>query len=128
MPAPQLQGIGAALLSKCTRDQGFIPVNKNLWSLSYITCMGCSAFLLLALMYFLIDVKGWWGGRPFIFPGMNSIFVYVGHSLLGAYFPFSWEMKCTGHHWEALFQSLWGTSLWLCIAYLLYRKKFFLKI
>ncbi|KAJ8360022.1 hypothetical protein SKAU_G00165470 [Synaphobranchus kaupii] len=123
-----MQGIVAAVLSKCTRDQGFIPVNKNLWSLSYVTCMGSSSFLLLALMYILIDIKGWWAGQPFIFPGMNSIFVYVGHSLLGAYFPFSWEMKFTGDHWEALFQSLWGTSLWLCIAYQLYRKSFFLKI
>lgn len=25
------QGISAAILSKCKRDGGFIPVNKNLW-------------------------------------------------------------------------------------------------
>ncbi|KAJ8248170.1 hypothetical protein GJAV_G00239110 [Gymnothorax javanicus] len=123
-----LLGIITAIFSKCTRDQGFIPVNKNLWSLSYVTCMGFSSFLLLAFMYFLIDIKGWWGVQPFIYPGMNSIFVYVGHSLLGAYFPFSWEMKFTEDHWEALFQSLWGTSLWIGIAYMLYRKSFFLKI
>ncbi|XP_061914685.1 heparan-alpha-glucosaminide N-acetyltransferase-like isoform X1 [Entelurus aequoreus] len=121
-------GISAAILSKCTRDEGFIPVNKNLWSLSYVTCMGCFSFLLLGGVYFICDVKGWWGGQPFIYPGMNSIFVYVGHSLLGFYFPFSWEMRFQESHWELLFQSLWGTALWLIIAYLLYRKKFFLKI
>lgn len=60
--------------------------------------------------------------------GMNSIFVYVGHSLLGFYFPFSWLMRHQESHWEWLFQSLWGTALWVIIAYLLYRKKFFLKI
>uniref|UniRef100_A0A665TRR4 Si:dkey-192p21.6 n=1 Tax=Echeneis naucrates TaxID=173247 RepID=A0A665TRR4_ECHNA len=97
-------------------------------SLSYVTCMGCFSFLLLAAMYFVSDVKGWWGGQPFIYPGMNSIFVYVGHSLLGFYFPFSWEMNFQQSHWEQLFQSLWGTGLWVLIAYLLYRKKFFLKI
>uniref|UniRef100_A0A3P9BZA4 Si:dkey-192p21.6 n=1 Tax=Maylandia zebra TaxID=106582 RepID=A0A3P9BZA4_9CICH len=117
-----------AILSKCTRDGGFIPVNKNLWSLSYIMCMGCLSFLLLGGMFFVVDIKGWWGGQPFIYPGMNSIFVYVGHSLLGFYFPFSWEMRFQQSHWEWLFQSLWGTALWLLIAYLLYRKKFFLKI
>uniref|UniRef100_A0A8D3AP24 Si:dkey-192p21.6 n=1 Tax=Scophthalmus maximus TaxID=52904 RepID=A0A8D3AP24_SCOMX len=121
-------GISAAILSKCTRDGGFIPVNKNLWSLSYVTCMGCFSFLLLGGMYFVTDIKGWWGGQPFIYPGMNSIFVYVGHSLLGFYFPFSWEMHNQRSHWEWLFQSLWGTALWVLIAYLLYRKKFFLKI
>ncbi|XP_045067363.1 heparan-alpha-glucosaminide N-acetyltransferase isoform X3 [Coregonus clupeaformis] len=123
-----LLGISTAILSKCTRDEGFIPVNKNLWSLSYITCMGCFSFLLLGVMYFIMDVKAWWGGQPFIYPGMNSIFVYVGHSLLGSYFPFSWEMRFVDSHWEKLFQSLWATSLWVLIAYLLYRKKFFLKI
>ncbi|XP_077352550.1 heparan-alpha-glucosaminide N-acetyltransferase [Festucalex cinctus] len=121
-------GISAAILSKCTRDEGFIPVNKNLWSLSYVTCMGSLSFLLLAGMYLITDVLGWWGGQPFIYPGMNSILVYVGHSLLGFYFPFSWEMRFQENHWEWLFQSLWGTALWVIIAYVLYRKKFFLKI
>ncbi len=63
-----------------------------------------------------------------LFAGMNSIFVYVGHSLLGFYFPFSWEMRFQDSHWEQLFQNIWGTALWVFIAYLLYRKKFFLKI
>ncbi|KAK5908162.1 hypothetical protein CgunFtcFv8_016243 [Champsocephalus gunnari] len=121
-------GISAAILSKCTRDGGFIPVNKNLWSLSFVLCMGSVSFLLLGGMYYVTDIKGWWGGQPFIYPGMNSIFVYVGHTLLGFYFPFSWEMRFQESHWEQLFQSLWGTALWVLIAYLLYRKKFFLKI
>uniref|UniRef100_A0A7N8WMZ7 Si:dkey-192p21.6 n=1 Tax=Mastacembelus armatus TaxID=205130 RepID=A0A7N8WMZ7_9TELE len=128
MFSESITGISAAILSKCTRDGGFIPVNKNLWSLSYVTCMGCFSFLLLGAMYFVIDIKGWWGGQPFIYPGMNSTFVYVGHSLLGFYFPFSWEMAFQASHWEWLFQSLWGTSLWVLISYFLYRKKFFLKI
>uniref|UniRef100_A0AAY4DYX8 Uncharacterized protein n=1 Tax=Denticeps clupeoides TaxID=299321 RepID=A0AAY4DYX8_9TELE len=97
-------------------------------SLSYVTCMGCFSFLLLGVMFFIVDIKGWWGGQPFIYPGMNSIFVYIGHSLLGAYFPFSWEMRCQDSHWELLFQNLWATFLWVLIAYFLYRKRFFLKI
>ncbi|XP_023182860.1 heparan-alpha-glucosaminide N-acetyltransferase-like isoform X1 [Xiphophorus maculatus] len=126
-------GISAAILSKCTRDGGFIPVNKNLCSclcrsLSYVTAMGCFSFLLLGAMFFIIDVKGWWRGQPFLYPGMNSIFVYVGHSLLGFYFPFSWEIGFQQSHWELLLQNLWGTGLWVLIAFLLYRKKFFLKI
>ncbi|XP_067828430.1 heparan-alpha-glucosaminide N-acetyltransferase [Heptranchias perlo] len=123
-----LLGIISAVLTKCRREEGFIPVNKNLWSLSFITTMGCFSFILLSLMYYIIDMKEWWGGEPFIFPGMNSIFVYVGHSVLGWYFPFSWEMKYKNSHAERLLQDLVGTAVWVFIAYLLYRKKFFLKI
>ncbi|XP_037545263.1 heparan-alpha-glucosaminide N-acetyltransferase [Nematolebias whitei] len=125
---PEREGTSAAALCKCTRDGGFIPVNKNLWSLSYVMCMGCFSFLLLGGMYLIIDVKGWWSGQPFINPGTNSILVYVGHSLLGFYFPFSWEIRFQESHWELLLQNLWGTALWVLVSYLLYRKKFFLKI
>ncbi len=40
-------------------------------SLSFVTCMGCMSFVLLGLMYFIVDVKEWWGGQPFIYPGMR---------------------------------------------------------
>ncbi|XP_069096296.1 heparan-alpha-glucosaminide N-acetyltransferase-like isoform X1 [Pleurodeles waltl] len=123
-----LLGILSAILTKCSRDEGFIPVNKNLWSLSFVTTMSCFSFLVLGVMFYVIDVKHWWGGQPFIFPGMNSIFVYVGHSLLGSYFPFNWEMKSSDSHAEPLAQDLLGTSIWVLVAYFLFRQKFFLKI
>ncbi|XP_075466535.1 heparan-alpha-glucosaminide N-acetyltransferase-like isoform X7 [Ascaphus truei] len=121
-------GIISAILTKCTRDEGFIPVNKNLWSLTFVTTLSCFSFLLLGLMFYVIDVRHWWGGQPFIYPGMNSIFVYVGHSLLGTYFPFNWEIKDWTSHYEFLGQDVLGTALWVFVSYLLYRKKFFLKI
>lgn len=31
--------------------------------------MGCMSFVLLGMMYFVVDIKGWWGGQPFIYPG-----------------------------------------------------------
>ncbi len=37
-------------------------------SLSFVTCMGCMSFVLLGLMYFVVDIKEWWGGQPFIYP------------------------------------------------------------
>ncbi|XP_077310059.1 heparan-alpha-glucosaminide N-acetyltransferase-like [Lithobates pipiens] len=123
-----LLGTVSAILTKCTRDEGFIPVNKNLWSLSFITTLSCFSFLLLSLMFYVIDVRHWWGGQPFIYPGMNSIFVYVGHTLLATYFPFNWEVKDSKSHYELLAQDLLGTSIWVLVAYLLYRQKFFLKI
>lgn len=60
-----------------------VVVKHRLWSflprsLSYVTCMGSFSFLLLGAMYFIIDVKGCWSGRPFIYPGtVYSLFKSV---------------------------------------------------
>uniref|UniRef100_A0A7N6B209 Heparan-alpha-glucosaminide N-acetyltransferase catalytic domain-containing protein n=1 Tax=Anabas testudineus TaxID=64144 RepID=A0A7N6B209_ANATE len=116
------------VLTKCSRDQGFIPVNKNLWSLSYVTTLACFAFVLLVLVYYTVDVRKWWSGAPFYYPGMNSILVYVGHEVFEEYFPFRWRMANNQSHAEHLTQNLVATSCWVFISYVLYRKKIFWKI
>uniref|UniRef100_A0A8C1E393 Heparan-alpha-glucosaminide N-acetyltransferase n=1 Tax=Cyprinus carpio carpio TaxID=630221 RepID=A0A8C1E393_CYPCA len=121
-------GIISAALTKCSRNDGFIPVNKNLWSLSYVTTLSCFAFVALVFFYYSVDVKKWWSGAPFFYPGMNSILVYVGHEVFEEYFPFRWKMANSQSHAEHLAQNLVATSVWVIIAYLLYRKKIFWKI
>ncbi|XP_026160123.1 heparan-alpha-glucosaminide N-acetyltransferase isoform X2 [Mastacembelus armatus] len=121
-------GVVSAVLTKCSTDQGFIPVNKNLWSLSYVTTLACFAFVLLVLIYYIVDVKKWWSGAPFYYPGMNSILVYIGHEVFEDYFPFRWRMANSQSHAEHLTQNLVATSCWVFIAYVLYRKKIFWKI
>ncbi|XP_041789111.1 heparan-alpha-glucosaminide N-acetyltransferase isoform X1 [Chelmon rostratus] len=123
-----LLGVISAVLTKCSKDQGFIPVNKNLWSLSYVTTLACFAYVLLVLVYYTVDVKKWWSGAPFYYPGMNSILVYVGHEVFEEYFPFRWRMANNQSHAEHLTQNLVATSCWVFISYLLYRKKIFWKI
>uniref|UniRef100_A0A671XNH9 Heparan-alpha-glucosaminide N-acetyltransferase n=1 Tax=Sparus aurata TaxID=8175 RepID=A0A671XNH9_SPAAU len=121
-------GVISAVLTKCSTDEGFIPVNKNLWSLSYVTTLACFAYVLLVMIYYTVDVKNWWSGAPFYYPGMNSILVYVGHEVLEDYFPFRWRMANSQSHAEHLTQNLVATSCWVLISYVLYRKKIFWKI
>ncbi|KAM3864849.1 heparan-alpha-glucosaminide N-acetyltransferase [Diretmus argenteus] len=121
-------GTISAVLTKCSRDQGFIPVNKNLWSLSYVTTLACFAYVVLVLVYYTVDVKKWWTGAPFYYPGMNSILVYVGHEVFEEYFPFRWRMANSQSHAEHLTQNLLATSCWVFIAFILYKKKIFWKI
>ncbi|XP_037554208.1 heparan-alpha-glucosaminide N-acetyltransferase [Nematolebias whitei] len=121
-------GAISAVLTKCSSDQGFIPVNKNLWSLSYVTTLACFAFVLLVLIYYTVDVKKWWSGAPFYYPGMNSILVYTGHEVFREYFPFRWRMADSQSHTEHLTQNLVATSCWVLISYILYRKRVFWKI
>ncbi|XP_023685539.2 heparan-alpha-glucosaminide N-acetyltransferase [Paramormyrops kingsleyae] len=121
-------GIISAILTKCSKEYGFIPVNKNLWSLSYITTLSCFAFVILFFVYYTVDVVKFWSGAPFFYPGMNSILVYVGHEVFQSYFPFRWKMWNSQSHAEHLTQNLVATSIWVLISYLLYRKKIFWKI
>ncbi|XP_033829333.1 heparan-alpha-glucosaminide N-acetyltransferase [Periophthalmus magnuspinnatus] len=121
-------GVISAILTRCSKDGGFIPVNKNLWSLSYVTTLACFAFVLLVLVYYVVDVRKWWSGAPFYYPGMNSILVYVGHEVFEQYFPFRWQMVNIQSHAEHLAQNVVATSCWVFISYVLYRKKIFWKI
>ncbi|XP_069638728.1 heparan-alpha-glucosaminide N-acetyltransferase isoform X1 [Haliaeetus albicilla] len=123
-----VMGIISAILTKCSKEEGFIPINKNLWSISYVTTMSCFAFILLLLIYYLVDVKRLWSGTPFFYPGMNSILVYIGHEVFENYFPFKWKMQDSQSHAEHLTQNLTATTLWVIISYLLYRRRIFWKI
>lgn len=121
-------GLISAALTKVSENEGFIPVNKNLWSISYVTTLSAFAFFILLMLYPIVDVKGLWTGAPFFYPGMNSILVYVGHEVFHNYFPFQWKLGNTQSHKEHLTQNIVATALWVLIAYILYKKKVFWKI
>jgi hypothetical protein len=54
------------------------PINKNLWSSSFVLFAGGWSFLLLAAFYALIDILGWRSfGFFFAVIGMNSVLIYM---------------------------------------------------
>ncbi|MDJ0766991.1 MAG: DUF5009 domain-containing protein [Myxococcota bacterium] len=54
------------------------PINKNLWTSSYVVFTAGAALQFLGVSYWLIDIKGWRGWAfPGIVFGMNAIAVYV---------------------------------------------------
>jgi predicted acyltransferase len=61
----------------------YFPINKQLWTSTYVLLTAGLALLLLAIFYLLIDawkIKQW--ATPFIIFGTNAITAYVGSSLL----------------------------------------------
>ena len=56
----------------------FFPIIKKIWTSSYVLVAGGFSLELLALFYYLIDVRGWhkWS-MPLIVIGMNSITIYL---------------------------------------------------
>lgn len=120
-------GTIAAVLCKFQKDDGWIPVNKNLWSVSFVLLTACFAFLLLSILYVVVDAGKWWNGYPFLYAGMNPIVLYVGHELATDKFPWSWQPYFHTHT-EYLAMDIWGTCLWLLIAFILFKKDIYLSI
>jgi len=56
----------------------WLPINKSIWTSSFALLTGGLAMVVLAISYYLLDIKGWRRGtRPFYIYGMNAITVYV---------------------------------------------------
>lgn len=108
------------------------PVNKILWTSSYVLFAGGLSLLLFGLFYWLIDYKGYkkWA-FPFIVIGMNAITIYVIQML----FDFGIIVDILihgfvgrmGNFGEAFFFFCMVAIKWLFL-YFLYKKKIFLKV
>jgi heparan-alpha-glucosaminide N-acetyltransferase len=132
-----------------------IPLNKNLYSMSYIFLMAGTAGILLSICYILIDIpeSRWfeYSFMPFIVLGMNSIAIYAGDEFLpyiigkrnGDGFiywggnptnnPANWfysNILLYGRNVELanFFYALIDVTFWVIVAAIMYRKKIFVKI
>ena len=123
----------------------WFPINKKLWTSSFVLLTAGLALLCLALCYWILDVKLWRGhwATPFLVFGMNPIAAYVfaeaiSHSL--SHLSTSSGMFLDDALYQHLFQPFAdaaNASLLYAICYvlmcwvamwMLYRKRVFLKI
>ncbi|KAJ8667901.1 hypothetical protein QAD02_009564 [Eretmocerus hayati] len=105
-----------------------VPVNKNLWSISFVMVTTCFSLGLLSASYLFTDVLNIWDGGPFRIPGMNSTVMYIGHQIFYVLFPFHWKIgKMNTHSWQ-LAENLWVVTVWTCIAYILHRKRIYVTL
>ncbi|BDD12541.1 DUF5009 domain-containing protein (plasmid) [Fulvitalea axinellae] len=124
---------GLVLLGVAQAWNLFFPINKNLWTSSFtLQCAGLS-LLLMAVFYYVIDVKGFtkWA---FFFRviGMNSILIYMSGIFINWSYAtrsmFQWLAQLGGEQYGAVI--LAGAAImvrWLFL-YFLYRKKIFLSV
>jgi len=61
----------------------WFPINKSLWTSSYVFFTGGLAMQFLGLCYWLIDIKGYkaWT-KPFVIFGVNAITLFVGTGVM----------------------------------------------
>lgn len=109
------------------------PINKRLWTSSFILLTGGLSFLCLALFYWVIDIlqfNSW--AFFFVVIGMNSITIYLAYHFID--FGFTSKLLFEGLYvnapepWHPVFQSLGALVLVWVFLYVLYRKKIFIKI
>lgn len=130
----RLLALGAALVvAGCIWDFIF-PINKNLWTSSFMLVTGGLSLLLLAVFYWIIDVKGFqkW---TFFFTviGMNSILIYLAGEFIdfeyAAKFFFGGLVGFLSEDW--LRSTLLATGVlavkWAFL-YFMYKKKTFLRV
>jgi predicted acyltransferase len=91
------------------------PVNKSIWTSSYVLLTGGLAAALFGLSYWVVDVAGWSGwAAPFVTYGRNAIAVYVGAGLFArTLLSIQWP-DATGvavSLWQRLYQALYASWL-----------------
>lgn len=126
----------------------WFPINKGIWTSSYVLFTGGMALQFLGMCYWLIDVKNYkWWTKPFVVYGLNAITVFFLSGIVGRLLIL---IKVTNSAGEAvalktyLYNLLFTSWLspinaslawailnilfWLGILWIMYSKKWFIKI
>ena len=111
----------------------YFPINKHLWTSSFILLTGGMSLLFLALFYWIIDILGhhkW----AFFFKviGMNSLVIYLAYRFIDFGYTsrllFSGYYHYAGAKWQPAWNALGALALVWIFLYILYRKKIFVRI
>ncbi|MCM1296560.1 MAG: heparan-alpha-glucosaminide N-acetyltransferase domain-containing protein [Muribaculaceae bacterium] len=139
--AAKLSLAGGALIIAGFFLNPIIPINKNLWTVSFVfaTCGGASA--LLAILYWWLDIKGErprWLVEPMKVFGLNPLVLYCFSYLLeegireitvgGTPFPEWFSMLFGGNEFGSLAFSLFLVIICFLVGLPLYIKKIVIKL
>lgn len=121
-------GLISGFLCNWSKEEGLIPINKNLWSLSFVFVTASLAFSMMIILYLIVDHYKIWAGSPFSEAGMNSILIYIGHALTKDSYPFSYTPIDKHNHNDYFIQNVIATTIWIAIAVRLHKKEIFFTV
>lgn len=109
------------------------PINKNMWSSSFVMHTTGLSLLLMALFYYVIDVLGYQRWAFFLkVIGMNSILIYISGKFINWKYTtngfFQWLTEWVGEPYNLVTLSLCMILVKWMFLYILYRKKIFLRV
>jgi len=109
------------------------PINKNLWTSSFVCFVGGLSLLLFSIFYLIIDVwqyKKW--AFFFVVIGMNPITIYLANRIINfraaTKFFFGGIADLMPETWAELINGIGITAIGWIFLYILYKKKIFLKV
>jgi predicted acyltransferase len=109
------------------------PINKNLWTSSFVLNVGGLSLLLMALFYYVIDVLGYqkWA---FFFKviGMNSILIYISGRFINWEYTtkafFDWLIYFFSDPYKLVIGAICFVFIKWLFLYFMYKKKVFLRV
>lgn len=125
------------------------PLNKSLWTSSYVVYTTGLALLTLAACYWLIDIKGYkFWTWPFVVFGVNALALFVFSGIMARLFGMirfagpeegkeitlqQWIFNNAFLSWASpinasLAYAIWFILLWLFLMWLLFRKQIYIKV
>jgi len=149
--AAQMAGLAAAALASLALGylwSIWFPLNKNLWTSSYVLVAGGYSVALLALVFWVVEVRGWRTGwtRVWLIFGSNAIAAYMFSELLpGVLYNIHFTSagaqtdvisyvaervfaRIPGPGWAAFAYSVSFTAVCFLPVWLLYRRRIFLRV
>jgi predicted acyltransferase len=139
---------GITLIALGWAWHSWFPINKALWTSSYVVFTAGLALCFLGFCYWLIDIKGYklWT-KPFVIFGVNALALFVGSGIMGRLLGL---IKVPGPEGNSISLQPWIFTnvflplaspinasliyaicfilLWLFLMWLLYRKKIYIKV
>ncbi|WP_255412910.1 acyltransferase family protein [Dyella sp. C9] len=136
---PRLLGAGVLSVLLGLAWSLVLPLNKNLWTPSFVLWTGGWAMLALVLFHVLVDRRGWPAiGRRF---GMNAVAAYAGSELMQILLPglgiqeplyqhafAGWITPLAGPYVASLAFALAFVAVWWMIVYAMDRRRIYLKL
>ena len=144
----RLIGLGAVLIATGHAWDLVFPINKPIWTSSYVVYTTGWALVALGALYLLIDVRGrraW--ARPLVVYGMNAITVFVASGLVAKQLVL-WRIPTGAGETTSAYNLVYETAfaswagplngslafavatvlLWLGVSWAMYSRRIFLKV
>ncbi|MHB1097481.1 MAG: acyltransferase family protein [Gemmatimonadaceae bacterium] len=140
--------VGALLMMVGLMWHWSFPINKGLWTSSYVVFTAGMAAVSIATITWIIDVQGvtWWT-RPLVIYGVNPIVAFVGSGLMARIIYSLWKVEVDGKQVSVqavVYKSVFASWLeprnaslafaicfvlfWYAILAVLYRRNLILKV